>query len=139
MVAGYRSILAVAVVLAVLPLVVQSNFVMNFLVMTLMFALLGQGWNVLGGYAGQFSFGHAVFFGTGAYVTAIAQVEFGVNAWAAMVLGAVGGAAVGAFIGFLSFRYGLRGSYFAWSRWPLPKCSGSWPTRRRSPAAVPAS
>ena len=71
MAAGYRSILAVAVVLAVLPLFVQSNFVMNFLVMTLMFAFLGQGWNVLGGYAGQFSFGHAVFFGTGAYVTAI--------------------------------------------------------------------
>ena len=113
MAAGYRSILVVAVVLAVLPLFVQSNFVMNFLVMTLMFAFLGQGWNVLGGYAGQFSFGHAVFFGTGAYVTAIAQVEFGLNAWVGMVLGVAGGAAVGAFIGFLSFRYGLRGSYFA--------------------------
>ncbi len=47
-----------------------------------MIALAGQGWNILGGYGGQYSFGHAAFFGTGAYVTAILQVRYGVNAWA---------------------------------------------------------
>ena len=51
------------------------------MVVALLIALLGQGWNVLGGYGGQFSFGHAVFFGTGAYVTAILQVRYGINAW----------------------------------------------------------
>ena len=54
---------------------------LNFLVVALLIALAGQGWNVLGGYGGQYSFGHAAFFGTGAYVTAILQVRYGVNAW----------------------------------------------------------
>ena len=54
---------------------------LNFLVMALLIALVGQGWNLLGGYGGQYSFGHAAFFGTGAYVTAILQMRYGVNAW----------------------------------------------------------
>ena len=78
-----------------------------------MIALAGQGWNVLGGYGGQYSFGHAAFFGTGAYVTAILQARYGVNAWLAFVLGIAAGALVGAAIGFLTFRSGLKGSYFA--------------------------
>ena len=56
--------------LAAVPLIVQSNVVLNFLVVALLIALAGQGWNILGGYGGQYSFGHAAFFGTGAYVTA---------------------------------------------------------------------
>ena len=63
------------------PLFVHSNVVLNFLVVTLLIALAGQGWNILGGYGGQYSFGHAAFFGTGAYATAILQVRYGVNAW----------------------------------------------------------
>ena len=47
----------------------RPNVVLNFMVVALLIALVGQGWNVLGGYGGQFSFGHAAFFGTGAYVT----------------------------------------------------------------------
>ncbi len=78
-----------------------------------MIALAGQGWNILGGYGGQYSFGHAAFFGTGAYVTAVLQVRYGINAWIAFMLGILGGALVGAVIGALSFRSGLRGSYFA--------------------------
>ena len=110
---GYAAILATAVGLALLPLVVTSNFALNFLTMTLLFALLGQAWNVLGGFAGQVSFGHAVFFGTGAYITAILQMHLGMNAWLALPFAVLGGVLVGGFIGFLSFRYGLRGSYFA--------------------------
>ncbi len=79
----------------------------------LLIALAGQGWNILGGYGGQYSFGHAAFFGTGAYATAILQTRYGVNAWAAFGAGIVLGAAVGACIGALTFRAGLRGSYFA--------------------------
>jgi branched-chain amino acid transport system permease protein len=68
---------------------------------------------MLGGYGGQFSFGHALFFGTGAYVQAIAQSTLGWNAWLAL-LGAVAAATcVAAFVGALTFRYGLKGSYFA--------------------------
>ncbi len=53
--------------------------------MALLIALVGQGWNLLGGYGGQYSFGHAAFFGTGAYVTAILQMRYGVNAWLGLV------------------------------------------------------
>ena len=110
---GVRSILAVVIALAAVPLITDSNAVLNFLVVTLLIALAGQGWNVLGGYGGQYSFGHAAFFGTGAYVTAILQVRYNVNAWVGFAAGIAGGAAVGAFIGALTFRVGLRGSYFA--------------------------
>jgi branched-chain amino acid transport system permease protein len=102
-----------AAALALVPLLTPSNVVLNFLVQALLVALVAQGWNVLGGYGGQYSFGHAAFFGTGAYVSAILQVRYGVNAWAAFALGIAGGAVIGAVIGVLTFRSGLRGSYFA--------------------------
>jgi branched-chain amino acid transport system permease protein len=99
--------------LALVPLVVTSNTVLNFLVFTLVIALAAQGWNLLGGFGGQFSFGHAAFFGTGAYATALLQARLGVNAWAGFALGIAAGGLAGWVIGFLSFRSGLRGSYFA--------------------------
>lgn len=111
-----RSLMPIAIMVAALaavPLLTQSNAILNFLVVTLLIALAGQGWNILGGYGGQYSFGHAAFFGTGAYTTAILQVRYGVNAWPAFGAGIVLGAAVGAVIGVLTFRAGLRGSYFA--------------------------
>lgn len=110
---GLAPIIAVVAVLAAVPLFVQSNTTLNFLVTTLLIALAGQGWNILGGYGGQYSFGHAAFFGTGAYVTAILQVRYGVNAWLAFAAGIGGGGAVGGVIGAMTFRAGLRGSYFA--------------------------
>lgn len=110
---GLTSVAVVIAALALVPLFTHSNVVLNFLVAGLLVALVGQGWNVLGGYGGQYSFGHAAFFGTGAYTTAILQVRYGVNAWPAFAIGIAAGALIGAVIGFLSFRSGLRGSYFA--------------------------
>jgi len=110
---GLGIFLIVMAALAIVPLLTASNVVLNFLVMALLIALAGQGWNLLGGYGGQYSFGHAAFFGTGAYVTAVLQVRYGVNAWLAFGVGIAGGAIVGAVIGALSFRSGLKGSYFA--------------------------
>jgi branched-chain amino acid transport system permease protein len=106
-------IAAVLAVLAIIPLFVHSNVILNFLVVALMIALAGQGWNILGGYGGQYSFGHAAFFGTGAYVTAILQMRYGVNAWLGFAAGIASGAVLGGAIGALTFRSGLRGSYFA--------------------------
>ena len=106
-------ILLVLAALAAVPLLTASNVVLNFLTFALLIALVGQGWNVLGGYGGQYSFGHAAFFGTGAYVTAILQTRYGVNAWIGFAAGIAGGAVVGASIGALTFRSGLKGSYFA--------------------------
>ena len=110
---AFLPIAGVLGVLAVVPLVVQSNVTLNFLVVALMIALAGQGWNILGGYGGQYSFGHAAFFGTGAYVTAILQVRYGINAWFGFAVGIAAGAALGGVLGVLVFRSGLRGSYFA--------------------------
>jgi branched-chain amino acid transport system permease protein len=110
---GLLPIAAAVAMLAAVPLFVSSNVVLNFLIVAMLIALVGQGWNVLGGYGGQYSFGHAAFFGTGAYVTAILQVRFGVNAWAGFAIAVAAGALVGAFIGAITFRAGLRGSYFA--------------------------
>ena len=111
-----RDLLPIAIVvglLALVPLAVSANTVLNFLVFTLVIALAAQGWNLLAGYGGQFSFGHAAFFGTGAYATAILQAGFGINPYLGFVAGIAAGAMVGLAIGYLSFRSGLRGSYFA--------------------------
>ncbi len=110
---GYVAIVAVVAALACVPLFTGSNVVLNFLVTALLLTLAGQGWNVLGGYGGQYSFGHAAFFGTGAYATAILQMRYGLNAWPAFALGVAAGAGVGAAIGAVTFPSGLRGSYFA--------------------------
>jgi branched-chain amino acid transport system permease protein len=108
-----RQILVTLALLALVPFITASNVVLNFLAMALLIALVGQGWNLLGGYGGQYSFGHAAFFGTGAYATAILQIHYGINAWLGFVAGVAAGALVGAMIGGLTFRSGLRGSYFA--------------------------
>lgn len=99
--------------LAAVPFFVTSGRWIEFLEITLFVAVLGQGWNVLGGYGGQYSFGNAVFFGTGAYIQALMQYRLGLSPWAAIPFALAGTAALGAAIGWLSFRYGLRGSYFA--------------------------
>jgi branched-chain amino acid transport system permease protein len=106
-------LLALGVFFLALPQFVESRFWLGFWTTTLFFALLGQSWNVLGGYAGQMSFGHALFFGTGAYATAVMQVRFGLDAWTSAAIGVGAGALVGAATGAITFRYGLRGSYFA--------------------------
>ena len=99
--------------LAIAPLFITSGRWIDFLEITLFVAVLGQGWNILGGYGGQYSFGHAVFFGTGAYIQALFQFKFGWSPWVTMWFAVAGTAMVASFIGYLSFRYGLRGSYFA--------------------------
>jgi branched-chain amino acid transport system permease protein len=106
-------IAAFSLAVLVLATVLDSGVWLNFLMMTLYAALLAQAWNLLGGYGGQFSFGHALFFGVGAYVQAMAQLQGGVNPWLALPLAVAVAAAVGLFVGGLSFRYGLKGSYFA--------------------------
>ncbi len=102
---------ALLLVLAAAPLF-ASNTLLNVLMAALVVALAAQGWNLLAS-GGQFSFGHAAFFGAGAYADAVLQLRLGVNAWAACACGVLAGAAVGWGIGALAFRARLRGSYFA--------------------------
>lgn len=79
----------------------------------LLMALLGQSWNIMSGYAGQFSFGHAAFFGIGAYASSILYVDYNISPWIGMIAGMCLAALTGVLIGFLSFRYKLRGDFFA--------------------------
>ncbi|MFO0199752.1 MAG: branched-chain amino acid ABC transporter permease [Alphaproteobacteria bacterium] len=106
-------VLGFLVAAVLVSLFVTSNVVLNFLVFTLILAIAAQGWNLLGGYGGQYSFGHAAFFGMGAYVSAILQQRFGVNAYPAVAFGIAAAALLGYAIGAMVFRAGLRGSYFA--------------------------
>ncbi len=108
--AGAALLLLIAVGI---PLAVRSEWLIGTLTLIYFFAFLGQGWNILGGYAGQFSFGHALFFGIGAYTSALAFIKAGWSPWLGMWLGAALAVAVGLITGHLSFRYGLRGAYFA--------------------------
>lgn len=101
------------VLMVPLPWLLQSEFLVNFAIMVLFYAFLGQAWNVLGGYGGQFSFGHAAFFGTGAYAAAILPTSFGINPWVGFALAGLAGGGIGLVVGFLSFRFGLKGAYFA--------------------------
>jgi branched-chain amino acid transport system permease protein len=113
---GVRHLVGIAVFaigVACVPLATDSGVALNFVMMALYATLLAQSWNILGGFGGQFSFGHALFFGTGAYIQAIAQLQGGLNPWVALLLAVAGAATVGLFVGALSFRYGLKGSYFA--------------------------
>jgi branched-chain amino acid transport system permease protein len=105
--------LGLVLVVAAYPFLFDSNFAINFGILVLFFALIGQSWNIAGGFAGQLSFGHVAFFGVGAYCSTILQLRFGVNPWLGLPASVLAGALAGALIAALSFRAGLRGSYFA--------------------------
>jgi branched-chain amino acid transport system permease protein len=103
--------LAGAVALAVLPLLARNTFVLHVAIMILMWTLLGAAWNVLGGFAGQVSFGHAALFGIGAYVTMILFLKAGIPPWWGLPLAGLAAALVSLPIGLVCFR--LRGPYFS--------------------------
>lgn len=103
-----------AVVLAFVPLFLAPAQ-QAVAVRVLIFAILAIGWNIMSGFGGMFSFGHAAYFGLGAYVSVWLLVERGVSPWIGMVVGMVVAAAFAAFVGFLALRYRLKGAYFALS------------------------
>ncbi len=100
------------VVLAIVPAVVDQ-FLLSLAILTLYWAYLGNAWNIMGGYAGQFSFGHAVFYGIGAYTSTVLLVDFSLSPWVGLLAGAALAATFGAAMGFLLFRFGIRGHFFA--------------------------
>jgi branched-chain amino acid transport system permease protein len=102
--------MAVAVLLA-LPAVLSSYAVTVF-IFIFFYAYLGQAWNLIGGYAGQLSAGHAAFVGIGAYTAAMLSLQAGLTPWLGMLAGGALAALLGGIIGYLGFRFGLRGFYF---------------------------
>ena len=113
--ASGRALVLLAAVLALLaaaPLLV-SGYVLSILILALYFAYAGQAWNVMMGFAGQLSLGHALYVGLGAYVAAALFVKFGVGPWLGLWAGMLAAMAAGAVIGFLAFRFRIGGVYFA--------------------------
>jgi branched-chain amino acid transport system permease protein len=111
--AGLLAGAAVLAGLAAVPLLVTDQGVLDTLVRILFYAYLAQAWNLLGGYAGQLSLGHAAYLGVGAYTSSLLFVLAGVSPWIGMWVGAAAAAAVALGIGLLGFRFGLRGVYFS--------------------------
>ncbi|HKS89464.1 MAG TPA: branched-chain amino acid ABC transporter ATP-binding protein/permease [Stellaceae bacterium] len=105
------TILAVAVGVAVLSLLLRSAYYELVLTQVLLWAVLSLAWNILCGYSGYFSFGHAVFWGLGAYTVTLGMVLLGLSPWLTIPCCAVVGSLAGGLIGYPTFR--LRGHYFA--------------------------
>jgi branched-chain amino acid transport system permease protein len=102
-------LIVIAAVLAI-PAWVTDAFTLRVLIVIVMYATLGVAWNILGGYAGQVSIGHSIFFGLGAYTSTLVFLRLGWSPWLGLIAGMVVAAAVALLIGFPCFR--LRGHYF---------------------------
>jgi len=103
---------ALLVVLIAVPLFVSGYF-LSVLILILFSAYTGQAWNVMMGFAGQLSLGHALYVGVGAYTAAALFVHFGVGPWAGLWAAALLSMLLGGVLGFLAFRFGISGTYFA--------------------------
>ena len=102
---------AVFIAMAAAPRFVTDVYTQNVLILTLMYAAVSQSWNILGGYCGQISLGHALYFGVGAYTTSVLFVTYGINPWIGMVAGGVLSALLALGLGWPCFR--LKGHYFS--------------------------
>lgn len=101
----------ILVLLALLPLLGLSSYWMHIFILVIMWAVIGMAWNLLGGYCGQVSFGHAAFFGVGAYTAGILYNKAGLSGWWGLPLSIVAVTASALVIGFICLR--LRGPFFA--------------------------
>lgn len=106
------ALLGVAAVLLAVP-AVAGRYELSVLILVFQFVLMGQAWNVMMGYAGQLSLGHALYVGLGAYVPALLWLQFGVSPLIGVFAGMAAAMLAGAVIGWLGLRFGIEGVYFA--------------------------
>jgi len=110
-----RTLVLLAVLLAaflVAPWIV-NDYLLTVLIVILYFAYTGQAWNIMMGFAGQLSLGHAIYAGVGAYVAALLFTRYGIGPWIGLLAAIPACMACGAIIGYLAFRFGVAGVYFA--------------------------
>ncbi len=103
----------VLIIAALLPLAIRNSYILHLIILVMLWSVLGASWNLLGGYAGQVSFGHAAFFGVGAYTACLLNVKAGVPLWLGFVAAGMAGSLISIPIGAICLR--LRGPYFALS------------------------
>lgn len=111
-----RRAVALLVILGAFLLVLPgmaNAYVLSVATLILFFAYAGQAWNVMMGFCGQLSLGHSLYVGVGAYAAAGLFFHYGIGPWAGVWLAIVLCVALGALIGFLAFRFGISGVYFA--------------------------
>ena len=110
-----RALVFLALVLSALVAApwVSSDYLLTVLITILYFAYVGQAWNVMMGFAGQLSLGHAIYVGLGGYAAAAIYVYLGLAPWIGMIAAIAIAALCGALIGFLAFRFRVAGVYFA--------------------------
>jgi len=110
-----RGMALLGVLLAVLVLapLFAGDYLLTVLILILYFAYICQAWNIMMGFAGQLSLGHALYVGLGAYTTAALFVHFGIGPWLGLAVALPLAALTGALIGFLAFRFRVAGVYFA--------------------------
>ncbi len=111
-------VLAWVVALLALPAVYGDPYVMRILTMSCLFAIFAASWDLLAGYTGQVNFGHALFFGAGAYTSALVSLKLGVTPWASVFAGAAMATLFGFLAGYLCLR--LRGSYLSLATLAFP-------------------
>ena len=97
--------------LAFFPILFTSDYHRHMAIMILLFITLAEAWNLIGGYAGQLSLGHALFFGVGAYTSTLLYLKAGISPWVGLLVGIVLSGMLSAIIGIASLR--LKGPYFA--------------------------
>lgn len=106
------ALLALLAVLLVLPLALD-RYLLSVMILILYFAFVGQAWNVMMGFCGQLSLGHALYVGLGAYTAAALYQHFGVIPWIGMIVAVAVCVVAASIIGWLAFRFGIGGTYFA--------------------------
>src|SRR5579864_6829813 len=109
---GLILLLALLGVLILAPLF-AGDYLLTVLILILYFAYIGQSWNIMMGFAGQLSLGHALYVGLGAYTAAALYAHFGIGPWLGLLVAVPVAALAGAFVGFLAFRFRVAGVYFA--------------------------
>jgi branched-chain amino acid transport system permease protein len=109
---GRIAIVLVVAVLLGLP-TMADRYVLSVLTLIFYFAYVGQAWNLMMGYAGQLSLGHALYVGVGGYVAALLWLKLGIGPWLGVFAAVAAASAFGAVIGWLGFRFGIAGVYFA--------------------------
>ena len=106
---GYFRLVVLLFILA-LSVIVENEFVLHLLILSFLYAGVASSWNILGGMTGQFSLGHAAFFGIGAYTSTFLFLDYGISPWLGMLVGGMIACLLGIVIFYPSFR--LREFYF---------------------------
>jgi branched-chain amino acid transport system permease protein len=105
------TLIVVGILFLLFPLVIRSDYYQHLVIIALMWVIIGSSWNLLAGYTGQVSFGHAIFFGVGAYTAGIFASKLHISAWWGLLFGGPVTMVIALFVGWVCFR--LRGPYFA--------------------------